>query len=174
MALRVFYLGIAIFAVALVYLTLQVPYTEDFLKDDIDIATMEMVGITDYQVDINQTSGVFEADSGIRYKDRDEFTNFRGKMLDIDRNHSMRSNEAISKGEELIFKGRANYLSSDDINYTSDEIVYNSSKKTLVSRVPFILTQNENNVTGDSLVHDLNFKQTFATGVHAWYFYYEE
>lgn len=174
MALRIFYFGVAIFAVALVFLTMQVPYTEDFLKEDIDISTMEMSSVVDYQVNSLQTSGIFEADNGVRYKDRDEFKNFRGKSLDTDRNHSMRSDIAISKGNEIIFIGNANYLSSDDINYTSQEIVYDSKQKTAVSKVPFILTQNENNITGDSLVYNLNFKQTFATGVHAWYFYHEK
>ncbi|QKF64456.1 hypothetical protein [Campylobacter corcagiensis] len=171
MALRIFYFGTILFAVALVFLMMQVPYTKDFFKDDIDIATMEMRDITDYQVDINGTNAIYQADSGIRYSSHDEFENFRGKMIDSDRNHSMRSNVAISKGDELIFKGKATYLSSDDINYISEEIIYNTKDKTATSKVPFFLRQNENNVTGDSLVYDLKFKQTYATGVHAWYFY---
>ncbi|NLY04286.1 MAG: LPS export ABC transporter periplasmic protein LptC [Campylobacter sp.] len=171
MALRVFYIGIAIFAVALVFLTFQVPYTENFFKVDIDISTMEMDGIINYEVSTAGISAVYEADSGVRFHDRDEFINFRGKMLGKDRNHSMVSNKVISKGDELIFIGDAKYLSSDDISYVSQEIIYNTKDKTAVSNVPFILRQNENNVTGDTLVHDLNHEQTFATGVHAWYFF---
>lgn len=171
MALRIFYFGIALFAVALIFLTMQVPYTKDFFQDDIDIATMEMIEITDYQVDTNGTNSIYEADSGVRYSNKDEFENFRGKMIDRDRNHSMRSDIAVLKGDELIFVGNATYLSSDNINYISEEIIYNKKQKTATSKVPFILRQNDNNVTGNSLVYDLNFKQTYATGVHAWYFY---
>lgn len=83
----------------------------------------------------------------------------------------MRSDIAVLKGDELIFVGNATYLSSDNINYISEEIIYNKKQKTATSKVPFILRQNDNNVTGNSLVYDLDFKQTYATGVHAWYFY---
>lgn len=43
---------------------------------------MEMIEITDYQVDTNGTNSIYEADSGVRYSNKDEFENFRGKMID--------------------------------------------------------------------------------------------
>lgn len=169
MALRIFYFGIAIFSVAMVILAVQTPYLSDFFKDELDIASLEMHTIIDYEVDEQIVSGKYEADKGVRYSNKDEFINFTGFVVGEDINHTLSSDLAIYEGDEIHFINNARYYSSDAFNYTSDEIIYNTATKIVLSNKPFTLWQYENNVTGLTIKHDLNTKQTFATGVHGWY-----
>ncbi|NLK66804.1 MAG: LPS export ABC transporter periplasmic protein LptC [Campylobacteraceae bacterium] len=169
MALRVFYFGIAIFSVAMVILAVQTPYFGDFFKEELDIASLEMEKIIDYEVTPAKITSKYEAKKGVRYSNKDEFINFVGHTIDDDVNHTMSSNIAVLQGDEVWFIDDARYSSSDAFNYISDEIVYNRVTKIVTSNKPFTLWQYENNVTGLTIKHDLKTKQTFATGVHGWY-----
>lgn len=166
MAIRIFYFGIAIFSVMMVILSVQTPYFSDFFKNELNLAETEMSKIVDYEVTNEKINARYKAQKGIRYKDKDEFENFKGLVLGNDTNHTLSSKKAIYKGEIIEFLDDAKYKNSDEINYISDEIIYNTKTKIATSNKPFILWQNENNVTGLTLKYDLNTKQTFATGVH--------
>ncbi|MDK8323621.1 MAG: LPS export ABC transporter periplasmic protein LptC [Campylobacter ureolyticus] len=169
MAIRIFYFGIAIFSVMMVILSVQTPYFSDFFKNEIDLAQTEIFDIADYEVTEEKIIAKYEADKGVKYKDKDEFENFKGLILNKDTNHTLSSKKAIHKDDIIEFLGNAEYKNSDEINYISDEIFYNTKTKIATSNKPFILWQNENNVTGLNLMYDLNTKQTFATGVNGWF-----
>lgn len=169
MALRIFYFGIAIFSVAMVILAVQTPYLGDFFKQELNVASLEMDNIIDYEVNSQIIVGRYEADKGIRYSDKDEFMNFVGYVISKDNNHTLSSDIAIYQGDEIKFINNAKYYNSDAFNYISDEIIYNTVTKIAVSNKPFVLWQYENNVTGLTIKHDLNTQQTFATGVYGCY-----
>ncbi|CZE49244.1 Uncharacterised protein [Campylobacter geochelonis] len=169
MVIRIFYIAIAIFSVAMVILSVQTPYFSDFFKEDLSVANMEMTKIEDFEVSENKITGKFSSDSGVRYKDRDEFNGFLGEILGDDVNHTLSSKKAIRKNDVLTFFGDAKYKNSDNLNYISDEIIYNTKTKIAQSNMPFVMTQYENKVVGANLKYDLNKKQTFATGVHGWF-----
>ena len=50
MVIKIFYVAIAIFSVAMVFLSLQDPYLTEAFKKDNTIANMEMIGINDYEI----------------------------------------------------------------------------------------------------------------------------
>lgn len=168
MVIKIFYVAIAIFSVAMVFLSLQDPYLTEAFKQDNTIANMEMNGIRDYEV-AEKVNLQISAKSGTRYKDYDEFNEFNGIQKDQNLTHILRSNIAIRKDDELIFKGNANYQNSDNINYNSEEIIYNTNSKIVSSNVPFVMWQGEDRIGGKSIVYDINKKQTNAKGIHAWY-----
>lgn len=168
MVIKIFYVAIAIFSVAMVFLSLQDPYLTEAFKKDNTIANMEMIGINDYEIG-EKINLQITAKSGTRYKNYDEFRDFNGTHLEVDLNHTLSSKTAIRKGDILTFKGDANYQNSDNINYTSQEIIYNTKKKIVSSNVPFVMWQGEDRVDGKSIVYDINKKQTNAKGIHAWY-----
>ena len=168
MVIKIFYVAIAIFSVAMVFLSLQDPYLTEAFKKDNTIANMEMIGINDYEIG-EKINLQITAKSGTRYKDYDEFNEFNGIQKDENSTHILRSNIAIRKDDELIFKGNANYQNSDNINYNSEEIIYNIKSKIVRSDTPFIMRQGDDNVSGSSIIYDINKKQTNAKGIHAWY-----
>ena len=167
MVIKIFYVAIAIFSVAMVFLSLQDPYLTEVFKQDENIANMEMFGINDYEVSQSIISKM-SAKSGIRYETYDEFKDFKGVRID-DINHTLYSKVAIRKDDEIIFKGNANYQNSDNINYNSEEIIYNIKTKIVKSNTPFTMWQNDDKVTGTSIKYDINKKQTNAKGIKAWY-----
>ena len=169
MVIKIFYVAIAIFSVAMVFLSLQDPYLTETFKQDNAIANMEMNGIVDYEVGQNINSKII-AKSGTRYKTYDEFSEFSGVRIENNETHTLRSDIAIRKGDELVFKGNANYHNSDNINYNSEEIIYNTNSKIVQSNVPFVLRQGDDSVSGNSIIYDINKKQTNAKGIKAWYF----
>ena len=168
MVIKIFYVAIAIFSVAMVFLSLQDPYLTEAFKEDNTIANMEMIGIKDYEVGENIQMQI-DAKSGTRFKTYDEFYNFNGVHNDGDINHTLRSNIVVRKDDRLIFSGDANYKNSDDIHYTSQEIIYDTKAKIVKSDKHFIMWQNDDKVSGHSIVYDINKKQTNAKGIHAWY-----
>lgn len=166
MVIRIFYFAVAIFSVAMVFLSLQSPYLSELFDHNVSVANMQMNGVVDYEVE-EKIIGKYRADSVIRYKNSDNFVNFSGFFVD-DLNHTLSSKEVIKKGDILLFKKEAKYHNSDDLNYVSDEIIYNAKSKILESKVPFVMTQKSDKITGQSVRYDMNKKQTNVKGVRGW------
>ena len=168
MVIKIFYVAIAIFCVAMVFLSVQTPYLSDILKSDLSVASMEMSGITDYLI-ANTTSAKFTAEHGTRYKDRDEFKNFKAEEISADLNHTLVSKTATRAGELIKFNGDAHYINTDGFDYTAQEIIYDTSSKIVRSDVPYVLRQGGDRITGASISYDTKTKQTNSKGIHAWY-----
>lgn len=167
MVIKIFYIAVAIFAVAMVFLSLQNPYENDLFKRDINLANMQMKGIVDYEVS-EKVSLKLSADTATRYSKKDEFENFKAEMVD-DINHTLTSQKAQIIGDNIKFYQNAKYQNSDGLNYKSEEILYNTKKKIAKSNVPFEMTQNSDKITGKSIEYDLQKKQSKAKGVNGWF-----
>ncbi|MSN96016.1 LPS export ABC transporter periplasmic protein LptC [Campylobacter sp. FMV-PI01] len=168
MAIRIFYIAISIFSVAMVFLSLQTPYFRDFFKSNLEIASMEMIDIVDYGITPDIVNSKYTAKKGVKFKDRDEFYDFRGQILG-DFNHTLSSKKALYKNNTITLFDDVKYSNSDGLNYLSDEIIYNTKTKIVKSQNQFLMLKGENNITGKNLVYDLNKKQSFAKEVKAWY-----
>lgn len=164
MVIKIFYVAVAIFAVAMVFLSLQSPFSDDFIKSGITSPATEFKNVVDYEVG-DKINGKFTSTNGVSYKNSDEFENFKAIYID-DINHTLSSKIAISKGDDIIFKKDVNYTNSNNLNFLSEEAIYNTKTKIAKSNVPFIMLQNGDKITGKSLKYDLNKKQTFSKGVH--------
>lgn len=157
----------AIFSVGMVFIAFQDPYELQELKRNINIATMTMYNVEDYEID-ESISSRYKADIAIRFHDRDEFKNFDGFYIKDDVNHTLSSNDAVYKGDLLSFSNNATYLNSDGIKYVSDEIKYNLNTKEIYSDKPFILTQAEDKIIGEEILYKMQTKEIFAKKVKGW------
>lgn len=168
MVIKIFYFVIALFSVAMVFLSVQTPYVSDIFKENSKIAVMEMKDITDYEISPQLIVGEYKAKSGERFKNRDEFSKFKGRILD-DINHTIISDKAQMNGDIITLWKNGHYQNTDNINFYSEKIVYNSKKKFLKSDTNFTMTQDTDKVTGKSVEYDINKKQTKAKGVKGWF-----
>lgn len=151
----------------MVYLTLQDPYYSQLFKSEKNPLNMQINNVVDYEINASIVAGKFETDEWRRYPDRDEFLNFRAKILRNDVKHDAICDEAFYQDGIAKFKGNANYSNSDRIRLVSDEIIYDSKKKVVKSDVNFTITQNSDKIQGKSVIYDINLKQMNATGVKA-------
>ncbi|QKG28961.1 LPS export ABC transporter periplasmic protein LptC [Campylobacter sp. RM16187] len=168
MVIRIFYFVIAIFSVAMVYMTLQDPYYSEILKPDNSIATIGMNDVVDYEINATIVSAKYEADEWNRYKNMDEFLNFRADVLRDDTYHSVISDKAFYQDDTIKLKGNVRYLNSENLKFVSEEADYNTKTKIASSSMPFVMTKNEDKIVGNSLVYDANLKRTYAKGIQAW------
>jgi len=170
MVIKIFYFFVALFAIAFAFLSLQTPYLEDFIDKNLSVANVAMDGITDYEINASVVSMRATAKSGSRFHNRSEFEQIFGQYATADRNHTLTARKGLYKGDVVTFSGDANYTNSDGYEYLSDIIAYNTAKRTLESKKPYILTQGPHKVTGNSLKYDIDKKRTNSKGVHGWYY----
>lgn len=167
MVVKFFYIFVVVFTVGIIFIVFQDPYDIQELKKNLNVATMTMYKVEDYE--IGETIGSkYKAEVATRYNDRDEFKNFDGFYIKGDTNHSLTSNDAIYKGNILTFKNNAFYSNSDNVTYNSDEIVYDINKKEISSKKDFVLTQNENKVIGKEILYKMEDKKIYAKKVKGW------
>ena len=168
MVIKIFYVVIAIFSVAMIFLASSDPYFAEQFKVDAKQANTKAFGVVDREINATTVSAVYEASEVNRFDYFDEFLNFKGEILRGNQKHDISSNKAILDGEILKFVGDARYENNESLNFSSQEIIYNTKSKVVASDVPFIMTQNGDKITGESGSYDLDKKQTQAKGLKAW------
>ena len=147
MVIRIFYLVVSVFSVAMVYLAIEEPYYSDLLSSGEVSASMQMSAVTDYEMNATAVNARYEADTCNRYKDRDE---------------------CLNQEDLLKFKNNVRYINNENLKFVSNEATYDIKKKIAISNTPFVMTQNGNKITGNSLVYDLNLKTTKIKGFQGW------
>ena len=168
MVIRIFYLVVSIFSVAMVYLAIEEPYYSDLLSGGEVSASMQMSAVTDYEMNATAVNARYEADTCNRYKDRDECLKFKGVAIRGDKEHNISSDEAIYQEDLLKFKNNVRYINNENLKFVSNEATYDIKKKIAISNTPFVMTQNGDKITGNSLVYDLNLKTTKIKGFQGW------
>ena len=88
----------------MIFLAAQDPYLANVLKVDTKISNMQVNDVVDYEINSTKISGVYEADELNRYSDRDEFLDFKAKILRGNLRHFLSSDKAISQNDEIIFQ----------------------------------------------------------------------
>ena len=98
MVIRIFYLVVSVFSVAMVYLAIEEPYYSELLNGGEVSANMQMNAVTDYEMNATTISARYEADTWNRYPEFDELVKFRAeifkgnkKQVKINNNSSDRS-----------------------------------------------------------------------------------
>lgn len=169
MVIKIFYFVIALFSVSMAVIAFQSPYLSQISKIDVNIADMQMNGIKNYEINVNGTNGYYEAKNALRIGEGDYFYEFKGKFYRGDNTiHNLRSDEGIYKKNEIIFKKNAFYENSDNLDFSSQEIIYDIKNATLRSDTDFVATQNKDKIIGKSVKYDTKNKQIYAKGVHSW------
>lgn len=167
MVVKFFYIFVVIFTVGIIFIVFQDPYDIQELKKNLNIATMTMYEVEDYEIS-DIIGSKYKAEVATRYNDRDEFKKFDGFYIKGDTNHSLSSDDASYKGSLLTFRNNAFYKNSDNVTYNSDEIIYDLDKKELSSKKDFVLRQNENKVIGKEILYKMEDKKIYAKKVKGW------
>ncbi|ASM40650.1 LPS export ABC transporter periplasmic protein LptC [Campylobacter sp. RM12327] len=168
MVIKIFYFVIALFSVSMALIAFQSPYLKQISKIEVGIASMQMNGIKNYEINSSGINGLYEATKALRINDDDYFYDFKGKILRDDTVHNLRSDEGIYKKDEVIFKKNAFYENSNNLNFSSQEIIYDIKSGIVKSDVDFVATQNKDKIIGKSVKYDTKNKQIYAKGVHSW------
>lgn len=168
MIIKIFYFVIAIFSVVMVFLVSFDPYISEVLKEDLSVSNIQILKVTDYEMNASVISGIYVASEANRYKDRDEFLNFKAQILRAKQEHNLSADRAILMGDIIKFSKNARYENNESLSFVSDEIEYDTKRKIAVSNVPFVIMQNSDKTTGQSGSYDLNKKQTRIKGLKGW------
>ncbi|MBR8465663.1 LPS export ABC transporter periplasmic protein LptC [Campylobacter sp. faydin G-140] len=168
MVIRIFYCIIAVFSIVMVFVVFQDPYFSDEIKQDVRVANMQVNDVVDYEINASVVSGIYEADEIVRYSNQDEFLHFKANVLRGNLKHDISSQKAIMRDDNITFKDSVKYDNNESLNFSSDEVIYNTKSKIAISKVPFIAIQNGDKIIGKSLRYDMVKKQTDIKGFKAW------
>ncbi|BCX79070.1 LPS export ABC transporter periplasmic protein LptC [Campylobacter sp. 19-13652] len=168
MVIKLFYTLVVIFGVAMVFVVAQDPYIQDEFIQDPSISSLEVLDATTYELSSTRVVGVYTSSRINRYKDHDEFKDFKASYIANDLKHTLSSNIAIKRENELEFRGAVFYENSDDTRLNSEVAMYNISTK--VAQVPSLFTLWRGDgvkVIGKNLKY-LPTKEITAQEVNAW------
>ena len=104
MVVKIFYFVVAIFSAVMIFLAAQDPYLANVLKVDTKISNMQVNDVVDYEINSTKISGVYESDELNRYSDRDEFLDFKARILRGNLRHFLSSDKAISQNDDNLSK----------------------------------------------------------------------
>lgn len=161
MVIRIFYLVVSVFSVAMVYLAIEEPYYSELLKGGEVSANMQMNAVTDYEMNATVVNARYEADTWNRYSEFDEFIKFRAEIFKDNKEHSVSSDKAFYNGGRIILKGNARYVNNENLAFFSDEVIYSTATKVATTQTPFTLTKNEDKIVGKALVYDFELKKAY-------------
>ena len=85
--------------------------------------------------------------------------------------HNINAKEAIYKDNNITFINDVRYVNLvTNLRYNSNEIIYDSANKILLSNTPFELLQNNDKILGDSIMYQLDSNEIMAKGVRGWFY----
>ena len=161
MVIRIFYLVVSVFSVAMVYLAIEEPYYSELLKGGEVTTNMHMNAVTDYEMNATVVNARYEADTWNRYSEFDEFIKFRAEIFKDNIEHNVSSDKAFYNGGRIILKGNARYVNNENLAFFSDEVIYSTATKVATTQTPFTLTKNEDKIVGKALVYDFELKKAY-------------
>ena len=170
LAIKIFYFAVAIFSVSIVVLMLQSPYVESFEINNMKVANVQVDGVVSYEINATDTYAKFIASSVIAYDDYNQFINPDATFIQNDK-HNINAKEAIYKDNNITFINDVRYVNLvTNLRYNSNEIIYDSANKILLSNMPFELLQNNDKILGDSIMYQLDSNEIMAKGVRGWFY----
>ena len=161
MVIRIFYLVVSVFSVAMVYLAIEEPYYSELLKGGEVTTNMQMNAVTDYEINASVVNARYEADTWNRYSEFDEFIKFRAEIFKDNKEHNVSSDKAFYNGGRIILKGNARYANNENLTFLSEEVIYSTATKVATTQTPFTLTKNEDKIVGKALVYDFELKKAY-------------
>ncbi len=167
MAIRIFGILIALFAISFTILSLQDPYSLNLKNYSLDFKNIEARNLDAYELNSTTIKSYYKADTWTRYENKDVFKDFVN--LNLDFNLSANTLELLGKDfEKVVFEGNVKYLGKDNTKLTSDKMEFDPKKKHLSTRAGFEAFIGENIINGDILNYDLKNKILQIQGVKAW------
>ena len=170
LAIKIFYFVVALFSMSVVALMLQNPYETSLQSNSIKVANMQADGVISYEINATDTYAKFISSSVIAYDDYNQFINPDATFIQNDK-HNINAKEAIYKDNNITFINDVRYVNLvTNLRYNSNEIIYDSANKILLSNMPFELLQNNDKILGDSIMYQLDSNEIMAKGVRGWFY----
>ncbi|MCX2682370.1 hypothetical protein OQH60_00320 [Campylobacter sp. MIT 21-1685] len=167
MALKIFAILVALFTISFTILGLQNPYFLDIKSYSLDFKNIEANSLKAYELNTTFIKSYYEANSWIRYSDKDVFEDF--KTFNLDFNLSAKSLEVSNENfNKVLFQGDVVYRGIDELQFFSQKVEYFPKKKILNTDVGFKALVNGSAINGSTLKYDLENKILKIQGVDAW------
>lgn len=164
MAIRIFAVLMALFSLALVFLSVQDFYFIDIKPYGIDFKNIEANALSAYELNSSQIKTHYNSSQWTRYQDKDLFSDVR--VLGFDFNVS--ANKLILIGPAVKLSGNVFY---EDINQTriqTHNLLYDKKREILSTQNDFTAYKNNNILKGNALSYNLLTKELKIQGVKAW------
>lgn len=170
MVIKIFYFFVSFFTVALVFLSVQTPYANDFVQDDISIANLEIFNATDFELTPSSITSKVMSKKILRYDDKIEFNDIMAVYNDGKDIHYLDSKKAVLKDDIIKFYDDSNYKNSGGMYYFSDEINYDFKNKIVYSDTNFTLLDNSTEIKGESIKYFLKDGKIQAQRINGWHY----
>lgn len=151
------------------FLLFQDPYFLDVGEGDSKIAKIEMKNIKDYEMNDKKITRVSKAKKAVRYDDRDVLSDIKMSFIQKDFIYNIKSDEGVHKGDIVTLSGDVKVLRSDDTNFTTSKIKYDTKSKKFWGKESFVYESKLLHATGIGLVYDMEKKDIKADDIHAIY-----
>lgn len=168
MVIKIFYFFIALFSVVMVLIMVQNPYIATLSRANLEIADMQMRDVSDYEITQSGINSNYRAKIWQKFGDKNDFLDFYGVVLDRNYTHEISSKNGYLKDNILLLSKNAVYKNDKNITFSSDEIIFDMKSKIVRSKVPFIATLNDNNISGKIISYDTKNGIIRAKFVDAW------
>jgi LPS export ABC transporter protein LptC len=155
MAVRFLVFFAAIILVAIIYLAFQKPH---FIKKESSkeqVPLFEFIDVSNYNITKEGIELYVKAKKAVKFTDYDKMYNVEAKMKRKGFIESLRADIATLKDKVLDLEGDTRYERSDGVTLKSKKIQYLMQSRVLISKAPFVLSDKNSIVYGDSFVYDI-------------------
>jgi len=151
MAINLFLFSIIAFSIFLVNIGIE----EKVIKDDYtNIPLITFDNSIMYDIDDKNIKQMVQSRQALNYKYRDELYDATIIKRDNNNSNSMSAELILKKGNIYKMYQNVNLTTTNNYQLITDFLVYNEKTKVAYNNVPFILNQNNSELTGDNLYYD--------------------
>lgn len=117
-----------------------------------EVPKFELESFVVYEISALGIDRFFEGEHGKRFEDRYEVSS--AKFSNNSRNlfESISAKDALYKEDVITLNGDVHYVREDGLQFRSDEGKYDTAHSVVSTRGNFVITQNNNRVSGSQLL----------------------
>jgi len=138
-------------------------------KKNGEIPKIELESFVVYEIGSYGIERFFEGEEGKRFDDRYEISSAKFSNNSKTLFESIRSDNALYKGDLITLTGNVHYLRADGMEFRSDEGTFDQKNSIIRTSGPFVLTQNQNRVDGTKLYYNTEQESVSADAVRGSY-----
>ncbi len=150
------------------FLLVQEPYFLQTLKSQSEIATIEIYGLKDYEIDKNVTR-ITKAKKVVRFKNEDRAMEVEMLLKRDDKAYGIKADSAKYQNDKIILSKNVIFKQDDNLDFKTDEAIYDIKQKTISTNKTFNAKFNQLNVVGVSLLYHLNDNNISIEKINAKY-----
>lgn len=165
MAIKIFGILMALFALVLVFLSTQDLYSIEIEQKAIDFNNIEAFELYAYELNASEVKANYQALKWLRYESRDLFDEIKVFTQDF----NLSSKEALVVDKNITFNGDVLYNDINDTKISTQRLFYDGLNKNAYTDTEFKAYKGANLLVGKELDYDLDDKILHIKGkVKAW------